>query len=85
MYQIGYCEAISKKEATTLAKNYLTEKGIEKNCILFFSSVEDSVFYDNAWAVTFPPSPKIMFRIPFSFSVHIDKETGDILLGGWNK
>ena len=78
-------KAITKKEAVETAKDYVLKNDLQKNVILFLPKVTESTLVDNCWNVYYYPSPMVMFRLPFTFSVHINKKTGKIDATGWNK
>jgi len=83
--KIDLSDGVNKEEAIILAKNYLMQKGLEKNVVMLKPKVKESRLVKECWAVYFPPSPKMKERMPFNFVVDVDKNTGEIKLTGWDK
>lgn len=83
--KIDLSDGVNKEEAIILAKNYLIQKGLEKNVIISKPKVRESRLFKECWAVYFPPSPKMRAGGPFDFVVDVNKNTGEIKLAGWNK
>jgi len=77
--------AITKKQAVSIAKGHLKQIGAAKNCLLVFPRVKKSEFSENSWRVIFWPSPRIVWRIPFTYSVEIDMDSGEVKSSGWDK
>ncbi len=78
-------DGVDKRQAVLIAKQHLKEIGAAKNCLLIFPRVRSSPDSQEYWDVIFWPSPQVMFRLPFTFSVEVNKKTGQVKSAGWNK
>lgn len=83
--QVDLSDGVNKEEAVILAKNYIMQKGLEKNMIVLKPKVKENSLVKECWAVYFSPSSQMRGRIPFNFVVDVDKNTGEIKLAGWDK
>ncbi len=78
-------DGVDKRQAVLIAKRHLKETGAAKNCLLIFPRVKSSTDSPQDWDVMFWPSPQVMFRLPFTYTVEVDKKTGQVKSAGWNK
>ena len=76
---------VDKRQAVLIAKQHLKEIGAAKNCLLIFPRIKTSPDSQECWRVIFWPSPSVVFRLPFTFFVEVDKKTGQVKSAGWNK
>lgn len=76
---------IDKKEAVVLATDYIRKNQLSDKVSLSRARVKDSWQDARNWAVTFPPSFKTMFSLPFKFEVVVSKKDGSIQDAHWNK
>ena len=82
--KVDLSDGVSKQEAIILAKDHLRQIDAAKNCILSLPRVKKSKFLSDGWQVIFWPKPSVIWRLPFTFSVEIDRRTGEIKSVGWD-
>lgn len=84
--KIDLSDGVDKKEAIILARNYLIQKGLEKNVIILRPKVKVRSPWNDCWSVYFPQGPNIKgATLSGLFVVRIDKNTGEIKSAGWPK
>ncbi|MBI3617462.1 MAG: hypothetical protein HY210_04495 [Candidatus Omnitrophica bacterium] len=83
--QIDKEDGISAEEAIVVARMYIIEKNITEGLQISRPKVNDSKLVENCWTVKFRPNMKGILMLGFSYSVDVDKATGEVRLAGVDK
>ena len=84
--KISMSDSVTESEAEIIAKHFVVthdESNVRDNVKINTAKVEQSGFNNDWWAVSFDSSFKYQRRGMEWYSVHIDKNTGEIKVRGF--